>query len=300
MNAEVMSLCHTHIGMSQCGPVAQTFFIDPYVQRHMQLDAIVCVCDSPRLLRLLRPGHAEDGRKDVTALAEAKELPVVQEQLALADLVLLNKLDGLAREDVEVLRLHAQTVAPGSRVLDVAREQNTGTLQLDTASVLFLRAFRLDKVTLDAHFLGGSAGKHHHKHQHQHLHHKLGYRTVGLELLETPVDWAKLNIWLQKVCEKHSAQLCRFKAVLWCVHQDREERVVVQGAYGQFEWSDDLSWGVEENRLSRLVFIGDINSALEAKLNTALSAHMVFDYHERKEKFINREALVEMDQRQKG
>lgn len=31
----------------------QTFFADPFVQEHVRLDAVVCLCDSPRLLRAL-------------------------------------------------------------------------------------------------------------------------------------------------------------------------------------------------------------------------------------------------------
>lgn len=33
--------------------VCQTFFADPFVQEHVRLDAVVCLCDSPRLLRTL-------------------------------------------------------------------------------------------------------------------------------------------------------------------------------------------------------------------------------------------------------
>lgn len=43
-------------GLAECAPVAQTFFLDPYVQANLQLDAVICVCDCHRLRHLLAEG----------------------------------------------------------------------------------------------------------------------------------------------------------------------------------------------------------------------------------------------------
>ena len=98
-----------------------------------------------------------------------------------------------------------------------------------------------------------------------------------------------LRLRLQRVCQTYAASLSRFKGVLWCVYQGKQIRVVLQGTYGQFEWSDSQMWAPEELRRSRLVrvllkiyidniingkvFIGAFDSATHAELRTALSAH---------------------------
>src|SRR3954462_5468443 len=61
-------------GMADPGPVAQTFFMDDEIQRAARLDGIVTVVDS----------------KHVTEHWDSHE---VQEQIAFADVILLNKLD---------------------------------------------------------------------------------------------------------------------------------------------------------------------------------------------------------------
>ena len=101
-------------------PLRQTFFADPFVQEHVRLDAVVCLCDSPRLLRTLLPPvaaaaaatseqsamgggrggkvDAADGSGGVSASDSKAEL--VMGQLALSDRVLLNKSDLLTPAEV--------------------------------------------------------------------------------------------------------------------------------------------------------------------------------------------------------
>lgn len=98
---------------SHCFPLRQTFFADPFVQEHVRLDAVVCLCDSPRLLRTLLPPPAADaaaatsegwavegaGGVEVGAAngsgesASDSKAKLVMGQLALSDRVLLNKSD---------------------------------------------------------------------------------------------------------------------------------------------------------------------------------------------------------------
>ena len=40
-------------GLSEVAPVAQTFFADPYIQMHAQLDCVVTVVDAPSCLSIL-------------------------------------------------------------------------------------------------------------------------------------------------------------------------------------------------------------------------------------------------------
>lgn len=60
---------------------------------------------------------------------------------------------------------------------------------------------------------GGQAG---HDQQHRHAHDRLGAQSVGVELAEGPIDWAKFTSWLKSFLEKEGDELIwRLKGVLW-------------------------------------------------------------------------------------
>lgn len=110
--------------------VKQTFFADPFVQEHVRLDAVVCLCDSPRLLRTLvsqpesagRDATEVDDEGAATNIGDEKEgtrvasngyhaetvdatASLVASQLALSDRVLLNKSDLITSDEVRILRI---------------------------------------------------------------------------------------------------------------------------------------------------------------------------------------------------
>lgn len=89
----------------------QTFFADPFVQEHVRLDAVVCLCDSPRLLRTLvaspsppPPPPACASTAPVAASAtDGAAATLVLSQLALSDRVLLNKSDLITADEVIIV-----------------------------------------------------------------------------------------------------------------------------------------------------------------------------------------------------
>lgn len=85
----------------------QTFFADPFVQEHVRLDAVVCLCDSPRLLPTLvlpppppMPAAEEGDGQPSDSSAAGGAAALVMSQLALSDRILLNKSDMITTTDV--------------------------------------------------------------------------------------------------------------------------------------------------------------------------------------------------------
>jgi G3E family GTPase len=153
-------------GLADPGPVAQTFFIDEDLREHFELDAIVTLVDAK---------HAERHLEEVRAASE---------QIAFADVVLLNKTDlvteqDLARVERRILSINrtAKLFRTEAAKLPIDSVLNVGAFDLD-------RALAVDKGFLEPEYLfewagvfafdagevrirTGSEGAHeHHHHQH--------------------------------------------------------------------------------------------------------------------------------------
>ena len=109
-------------GLADPGPVAQTFFIDEELKEFYALDAIVTLVDAH---------HVEQ---------ELEHSPIVREQIAFADIVVLNKVDlvdagALARIDQRLHGINGSARVLHSRNADVA-----------LADVLDVGAFDLERA----------------------------------------------------------------------------------------------------------------------------------------------------------
>ena len=115
-------LLGTRTGLADPAPVAQTFFVDDEVRRRTKLDAIITVADAKHLLR---------------EMAHASE---VQEQLAFADVVLLNKTDLVDAKEL------ASVEARIASINAYATLHRTRRCNVDLGKVLGKDAFNLDRI----------------------------------------------------------------------------------------------------------------------------------------------------------
>jgi G3E family GTPase len=109
-------------GLADPAPVAQTFFVDDEMKTKMALDGIVTVIDAKHVWQ-----HIDDSD-------EAKE------QVAFADVILLNKIDLVAPSEVDRLEARIRGMNPAARIyrtenaaIDVARVLNVGGFNLERA-----------------------------------------------------------------------------------------------------------------------------------------------------------------------
>jgi G3E family GTPase len=177
-------------GMADPGPVAQTFFLDDELKNTFQLDAIVTMVDAR---------HFEQ---------HVEELNEPAEQVAFADLVLLNKTDlvddaALARIEGRIRGINGTARIHRTKNADVPIDQvlNVGAFDLN-------RALSVDEAFLEPEYpfeWGGvyqlaagdyllkTAGEHdHHSHEHGHGHehkhegHAHAHEDLDLVLLPVP------------------------------------------------------------------------------------------------------------------
>ncbi|MCY4070983.1 MAG: GTP-binding protein [Chloroflexi bacterium] len=109
-------------GMADPGPVAQTFYVDDDMQQKLHLDAIVTLVDAKHIWE-----HIDDSD-------EAKE------QVAFADVILLNKIDLVAPEDLERLEARIKSMNSMAKiyrsrdaVVEMDKILNVGGFNLDRA-----------------------------------------------------------------------------------------------------------------------------------------------------------------------
>src|SRR5262249_55347684 len=137
-------------GLADPAPVAQTFFVDDAVGRKARLDAVVTVADAKWL-------------KD-----RLKDAPEAKNQIAFADVILVNKTDLVAPHEHTEVELRIRGINPYARV------HRTERCQIPLPEVLGRNAFDLDRILdIEPDFLGHDGHDHdhdHHGHDHDHDH----------------------------------------------------------------------------------------------------------------------------------
>lgn len=207
-------------GLADPGPVIQTFFVDDGLVERLRLDAVVTVVDARHIL-----GQLERG-------GEACE------QVAMADIVLLNKIDLV--DDAGLLAVERRL----SAMNPLARIHRTNRCEIDLSEIVDRHAFDIDRV-LDGEpdFL-----KSDHAHEHD-----ASIGSVSLAL-SPPVRHAKLVEWLVGLLQERGEDILRCKGVLHVAGHER--RFVVQGVHMLLDGDFGRRWEADEPRESRLVFIG--------------------------------------------
>ncbi len=222
-------------GLADPAPVIQTFFMDEDVQDQTHLDAVVTVVDA---LHIWQHWDAEEA----------------QEQIAFADVILLNKTDLVAPSQLNQLE---QRVRSMNIMAKIYRTQNA-LIGID--QLLGVKAFDVNRaLEIDPKFLEENAHEH-------------DESVYSVSIVETiPLDGQKLNNWISQVLRNQGADIFRMKGILNVAGEDN--RFVFQGVHMLFDGKNDRPWNKNEQRKSELVFIG--RNLDERKLNEGFRACLI-------------------------
>jgi G3E family GTPase len=237
-------------GLADPAPVIQTFFMDEDVQSQTQLDAVVTVVDA----------------KHIWLHWDAEE---AKEQIAFADVILLNKTDLVEPQQLDELERRIRTM----NVL--AKIYRTRNAEIEMNHLLGVQAFDVTRtLELNPNLLlkpkhedehHEHEHEHEHKHEHEHGHHEHDHHhdeTVGSIAIVEPgaVDEKKLNQWLDQLLQVQGPDIFRMKGILNI--KGKDQRYVFQGVHMLFEGKADRPWKADETRQNELVFIGrNLNEA---------------------------------------
>ena len=255
-------------GLADPAPVAQTFFVDADVQADARLDAVVTVADAKWLSDRL------------------KDAPEAKNQIAFADVILLNKTDLVTPAELDEVEARIRGINP------YARLHRTVKAQIPLDEVLGRNAFDLDRIlTIEPAFLavdghghdhhghdhhghdhhdhghahdaacGPDCGHDHHHHDHGHDHHDHGLKVVHDEemqsvsiTLDGDVDPEKFLPWVNDLVQKEGPSILRSKGIL--AFRNEPKRFVFQGVHMILDGDVQREWRPDEKRVSRIVFIG--------------------------------------------
>ncbi len=201
-------------GLADPAPVVQSFFVDDQIKGEYQLNGVVTVVDAKHIFQQLH------------------DSPEAKEQIAFADMVLLNKTDLINPEDLPELEFKLRNLNGAARICQ------TRNSDADIGTILDLRSLDVEV----------RAEKHDHDHKHT--------EDIETVAITTPgdLDGLKLSVWFRELLAEFGERIMRMKGIL-NLRKDPDQ-FVFQGVHMLFEGRPGRAWAEGEERINRLVFIG--------------------------------------------
>ncbi|DBA77020.1 TPA: hypothetical protein ACH3X1_009609 [Trebouxia sp. C0004] len=219
-------------GLADPAPVAQTFFVDDILQEQLSLDAIVTVVDAKHVQQHLDEIKPEGVENESV------------EQLAFADVVVINKTDLVTTSEKNTLKLRIKRINGAAKIVETTKGQ------VDLDDVLNIKAFSLQKVLeMEPDFMKEEGQ--------EHLHDE-SVISVGIEL-EGNLDMHYVNMWLSKLLTEQGVDLFRSKGIL--AIEGSDDKYFFQGVHMLLSFGCSAEgmgqpWDPDEKRVNKLVFIG--------------------------------------------
>ena len=205
-------------GLADPAPVIQSFFVDETMRARTVLDAIVTVVDAKHIWEHWWSNEA-------------------QEQIALADVILLNKIDLVPEPQLAALEERIR------RVNAMAKRYRTRRCEIGLDAILGMQAFDLKNALAIAPTLLEEDA-----HEHDATVFSIAIREPGVVLKD------KLNKWFAPLLQKQGTDIFRMKGIINLENEDR--RFVFQGVHMLLEGRPGRPWQPHEERTNELVFIG--------------------------------------------
>ena len=197
-------------GLADPAPVAQTFFVDQDVGDATKLDAVVTVTDAKWLTQRL------------------KDAPEAKNQIAFADVIILNKVDLVTPEELAGVEAAIRAINP------YAKLHKTTRCDLPIDQLLDRNAFDLDRILdIEPDFL--ESGHHHH--------HSEEVRSLSFTI-PGDVDPEKFMPWINDVSQAQGPNILRSKGIL--AFKDEPRRFVFQGVHMILDGDLQRDWKADE------------------------------------------------------
>jgi G3E family GTPase len=215
-------------GLAEPAPVAQSIYSDERVKSQFTLAGVVTVVDAKYIsARLDESGEA-------------------REQIAFADLIVLNKTDLSTPDQLDETE---RQIAALNTLAPIERARNS---DIDLRRIFNLSDIDFARKLKNNHDPHADDDGHDHHHDHHH-HHLNNIDTVCIERTGE-LDGLKVSMWFRSLVGEMGDKLLRMKGILNL--KGDSDQFLLQGVHWDVEGRPGRPWEVHEDRANRLVFIG--------------------------------------------
>jgi G3E family GTPase len=218
-------------GLAEPAPVAQSIYADERIRKEFTLAGVVTVVDAKYIAMRLEES------------AEACE------QIAFADLIVLNKIDLSTPEKLDETE---QQIGRLNKIAMIERAKNS---EIDLSKIFNIGSIDFPHKLAEQ---GELHDRHAHGHEHHHRgrHHHNHLQNIDTICIEQPgaLDGLKVSTWFRSVIGEFGDRILRMKAILNLKGDD--DQFLLQGVHWDFEGRPGRAWGTAEDRVNRIVFIG--------------------------------------------
>jgi G3E family GTPase len=215
-------------GLADPAPVIQSFILDERLRADTELDALVTVVDArhnPLWLAMGEEAEAAGGES------------IAREQIAFADLLLLNKIDLVDEDALAACELVLRRLNP------LARIQRVQDGAIPTKEVLDIRAFDLkNALSIEPELLSDL------EHEHDDA-----ITSVAIRV-EYDLDPSVFFRWLNRFVQASGSDIFRIKGIVPVRNEAR--RYVFHGVHMTLDGRPGRPWRPGEPRRGEIVFIG--------------------------------------------
>ena len=213
-------------GIADPDPIIQAFISSIEIQSRFVLDSVIGLADAVNLEDMI------------------DEQPEVRKQLALSDIILLNKTDAVQKKYSEELFSTLKLINPTAELFPVAFSDISSIDILDTFSY---SAKAVEKTTLSFQNLQViRPGKENHFHKHHQ------FKTEAL-IIPGAFDYSKFITWMKMFLFFNKNKIFRVKGIVSFFEEG--EQYIFQAIRSDFLIEKGKPWH-DEMRFSKLIFIG--------------------------------------------
>jgi G3E family GTPase len=222
-------------GMADPGPLAKTLWVDEELGSSVYLDAVVTLVDA-KLIRFHLNGEKT---QNSNMTLEPRSLEA-QRQIALADVLIVNKTDLVTQDEQDDIRTEVETINGLAKIFFTQRSR------VALSEIMGIRSFDGNKLhTALSHVEHDEDDHHHHESSKHSSSHSNGVNTIVIKA-EGDVDNVDLAVkWFANLLWEDKLAIYRIKGELSI--KDQSRRYIVQGVYDNFEviptdfdWSEAL------------------------------------------------------------
>jgi len=223
-------------GIADPAGVVQTFFADQEVKSAFKMDSVICMADA------------------IHFLVSINEQSEIRFQMAMADLVLLNKVGDQKPGTLKEIRKTIREINPYCEILETDFAEIKGEPVLDRYAY---GTERVQSFTIDA-FRSGSRNRP----DREHAITSHSFRLPGTFELE------RFSYWMEYFLYINQSIVFRIKGIL--NFDGSPHKMILQSVRSSYLLEDGDYWAVGEERVNRIVFIGkelpvmEIREALES------------------------------------